>query len=195
MWMTWAADVEVCLIFPEDYTCGTRGKVDAPKVASDGVLHVLHCDEVVAMQGMCGLYSWGWKGFLLCSFCRVHMSLGEFGLLVLGERVFVLCLRLSSSAVAMSKNDERLVPKPACMAGPADEGRTLAWTLVIESGHTPLRTRLWTCNRDLCGQLRRRHVYWVPGVMFEDMIRVWALLRGGRKAERFPVSCLSWLGT
>ena len=106
------------------------------------------------------------------------LSHDQFGPLVMDERVFVHCLCLSSAAVAMSNNDGLLVPKPTRMAGPADEGRTLARTLVIESGHTPLRTRLETCNRALNGPLRRRHVYWVPRVMFEDMIRVWALLRG-----------------
>ena len=44
--------------------------------------------------------------------------------------------------------------------GPSDEGKAPAWTLVIESGHTLLRTRLGTCNRDLNGPSRRQHFYW-----------------------------------
>ena len=35
----------------------------------------------------------------------------------------------------------------------------------------------WTCNKDLHGPLRRRHLKWVHKIMFEDLLRVWSLLQ------------------
>ena len=40
-----------------------------------------------------------------------------------------------------------MVPRPVHAAGPSHEEKELAWALIIESGHIPLRTRLGTCNR------------------------------------------------
>ena len=63
--------------------------------------------------------------------------------------------------------------------GHSVEKRALAWTMVIESGHIPLCTRLGTCNRDLYGPLGLRHCNWVHKVMFEEMLRIWALMQVG----------------
>ena len=94
-----------------------------------------------------------------------------------GRTRVVLCLRVSRAAVAMSNFDGLLVPRPTRMEGPSSGERAVVWTLVIESGHIPFRTRLGTCNRDLYGPLCLRHVNWVHRVMLEDMLRIWALMQ------------------
>ena len=45
---------------------------------------------------------------------------------------------------------------------PSAGERALVWTLVIASGHIPLRTGRGTCNRDLCGSLRLPHFKLAP---------------------------------
>ena len=73
--------------------------------------------------------------------------------------------------------DGLLVPRPAHAAGHSHEGRALAWSLIIESGHIPLCTRHGICSRDLYRPLRRRHLEWVQKIIFQDLHSVWALLR------------------
>ena len=58
--------------------------------------------------------------------------------------------------------------------------RALAWTLLIESGHIPLRTMLGTCSRDLYRPLRLRLLAWAQRVVFQDLYHVWALLQANR---------------
>ena len=58
--------------------------------------------------------------------------------------------------------------------------RALAWALLIESGHIPLRTRLGTCSRDLYRPLRRRLLVWTQRIIFQDLHNVWMLLQANR---------------
>ena len=72
-----------------------------------------------------------------------------------------------------------MVPRPAHAAGPSHDENELAWTLIIESGHIPLRTMLGTCNRDLYRPLRWRHLVWTQRIIFQDLY-VWKLIQANR---------------
>ena len=78
--------------------------------------------------------------------------------------------------VIMSDCDGLLVARPTHTAGPSPDEQALAWTLIIESCHIPLRTRLGTCNRKLRRPLRRRQLERVQTIIFQDLHSVWALL-------------------
>ena len=58
--------------------------------------------------------------------------------------------------------------------------RVLVWTLLIESGHIPLRTILGNCSRDLYRLLRLRLLAWAQQVVFQDLHHIWALLQANR---------------
>ena len=58
--------------------------------------------------------------------------------------------------------------------------RPLAWALLIESGHIPLRTMLGTCSRDLHRPLRLRLRAWAQRVVFQGLHNVWVLLQANR---------------
>ena len=58
--------------------------------------------------------------------------------------------------------------------------RALVCTLLIESGHIPLRTMLGTCSRDLYRPLRLRLLAWAQRVIFQDLYNVWAILQANR---------------
>ena len=73
-----------------------------------------------------------------------------------------------------------MVPRPAHATGHSVAEFVLAWTLVIESGHIPLYTRLGTCNKVLYRPLRWRHLMWTQRVIYQDLYNVWALLRANR---------------
>ena len=73
-----------------------------------------------------------------------------------------------------------MVPKQVHAAGLSHEERALVWTLLIESGHIPLRTRLGTCNRDLYRPLRWRYLVWTQRIIFQDLYNVWKLIQANR---------------
>ena len=73
-----------------------------------------------------------------------------------------------------------MVPRPAHAAGPSHE-KELAWTLIIDSGQIPLRTRLGTCSRDLYRPLRRRHLMWTQRIIFQDLHNVWTLIQANKE--------------
>ena len=73
-----------------------------------------------------------------------------------------------------------MVPRRAHAAELSHDERALAWALLIESGHIPLRTRLGTCSRDLYRPLRLRLLAWVQRVASQDLYNVWALLQANR---------------
>ena len=73
-----------------------------------------------------------------------------------------------------------MVPRPAHAAWPSHAEIELAWTLIIESGHIPLYTRLGTCNKALYRPLRWRHLMWTQRIIYQDLYNVWALLRANR---------------
>ena len=53
-----------------------------------------------------------------------------------------------------------MVPRRPLVAELSHDERALAWALLIESGHIPLRTMLGTCSRDLYRPLRLRLLAW-----------------------------------
>ena len=71
-----------------------------------------------------------------------------------------------------------MVPRLVRAAGPSHVEKGLAWTLIIESGHIPLRTRFGTCNRDMYRPLRWRHLLWTQRIIFQDLQNVWTLKQG-----------------
>ena len=73
-----------------------------------------------------------------------------------------------------------MVPRRPLVAELYYDERALVWTLLIESGHIPLRTMLGTCNRDLYRPLRLRLLAWAQQVVFQDLHHVWALLQANR---------------
>ena len=52
-------------------------------------------------------------------------------------------------SVPMSAFAGLMVPRRAHAAELSHDERALAWALLIESGHIPLRTMIGTCSRDL----------------------------------------------
>ena len=61
-----------------------------------------------------------------------------------------------------------MVPRRAHAEELSHDERALAWALLIESGHIPLRTMLGTCSRDLYRPLRRL-LAWAQQVVFQDL--------------------------
>ena len=83
-------------------------------------------------------------------------------------------------SVPMSAFAGLMVPRRAHAAELSHDERALAWALLIESGHIPLRTMLGTCSRDLYRPLRLRLLAWAQRVVFQDLYNVWALLQANR---------------
>ena len=73
-----------------------------------------------------------------------------------------------------------MVPRRAHAAELSHDERALAWALLIESGHIPLRTRLGTCSRDFYRPLRRRLLVWTQRIIFQYLHNVWMLLQANR---------------
>ena len=72
------------------------------------------------------------------------------------------------------------VPRRPLVAELSYDEKALVWTLLIESGHIPLRTTLGNCSRDLYRPLRLRLLAWAQRVVFQDLHHVWALLQANR---------------
>ena len=83
-------------------------------------------------------------------------------------------------SVPMSTFAGPMVPRRPHTAELSHDERALAWALLIESGHIPLRTMLGTCSRDLHRPLRLRLLAWVQRVVFQDFHNVWVLLQANR---------------
>ena len=83
-------------------------------------------------------------------------------------------------SVPMSDFADLMVPRRAHAAELYHDERALAWALLIESGHIPLRTRIGTCCRDLHRHLRRRLLVWTQRIIFQDLHNVWMLLQANR---------------
>ena len=66
------------------------------------------------------------------------------------------------------------VPRRPLVAELSYDERVLEWTLLIESGHIPLRTILGNCSRDLYRPLRLRLLAWAQQVVFQDLHHVCA---------------------
>ena len=77
-------------------------------------------------------------------------------------------------SVPMSAFAGLMVPRRPHAAELSHDERALAWTLLIESGHIPLRTMLGTCSRDLYRPLRLRLLAWAQPVVFQDLQRLGA---------------------
>ena len=73
-----------------------------------------------------------------------------------------------------------MVPRRVYAAELSHDERALAWALLIESGHIPLRTILGTCSRDLYRPLRLKLLDLAQRVVFQDLYNVWALLQANR---------------
>ena len=73
-----------------------------------------------------------------------------------------------------------MVPRRPLVAVLSYDERVLVWTLLIESGHIPLRTLLGNCCRGLHRPLRLRLLAWAQQVVFQDLHHVWALLQANR---------------
>ena len=72
-----------------------------------------------------------------------------------------------------------MVPRRPLVVELSYDDKVLAWALIIESGHIPIRTLLGTCSRDLYRPLRLR-LAWAQRVVFQDLHHVWALLQANR---------------
>ena len=72
-----------------------------------------------------------------------------------------------------------MVPRRPLVEELSYDERALVWTLLMESGHIPLRL-LGTCSRDLYRPLRLRLLAWAQQVVFQDLHHVWALLQANR---------------
>ena len=73
-----------------------------------------------------------------------------------------------------------MVPRQPLVADLSYDERVLVWTLLIESGHIPLRTLLGNCSRDLYRPLRLRLLAWAQQVVFQDLHHIWALLQANK---------------
>ena len=82
--------------------------------------------------------------------------------------------------VPMSDFARLMVPRRAHAVELSHDERALAWALLIESGHIPLRTMLGTCSRDLYRPLLRRHLVWTQRIIFQEMYNVWTLIQANR---------------
>ena len=83
-------------------------------------------------------------------------------------------------SVPMSAFAGLMVPRRPHAAELSHDERALAWALLIESGHIPLRTMLGTCSRDLYRPLPLRLLPWAQLVVFPDLHNVWAVLQANR---------------
>ena len=93
--------------------------------------------------------------------------------------VFVPVLRAVYS-VPMCALVGFMVPRRPLVVELSYDDKVLAWALIIESGHIPLRTLLGNCSRDLYRPLRLRLLAWAQRVVFQDLHHVWALLQANR---------------
>ena len=73
-----------------------------------------------------------------------------------------------------------MVPRRPLVAELSYDERALVWSLLIGSGHIPLRTLLGNCSRDLYRHLRLRLLACAQQVVFQDLHHVWALLQANR---------------
>ena len=73
-----------------------------------------------------------------------------------------------------------MVPRHPLVADLSNDERIFVWTLLIESGHIPLRTLLGNCSRDLYRPLRLRLLAWAQQVVFQDLHHIWALLQANK---------------
>ena len=73
-----------------------------------------------------------------------------------------------------------LVPRRPLVAALSYDDKVLAWTILIESGHIPIRTLLGNCSRDLYRPLRLRLLAWAQRVVSQDLHHIWALLRANK---------------
>ena len=76
--------------------------------------------------------------------------------------------------------DGFMVPRRPLVVELSDDDKVLAWALIIESGHIPIRTLLGNCSRDLYRPLRLRLLAWVQRVVFQDTHHIWSLLQVNR---------------
>ena len=76
--------------------------------------------------------------------------------------------------------DGFMVPRRPLVVELSDDDKVLAWALIIESGHIPIRTLLGNCSRDLCRPLRLRLLAWAQRVVFQDLLHIWTLLQVNR---------------
>ena len=83
-------------------------------------------------------------------------------------------------SVPMSAFACLMVPRRPLVAELNYDERELAWALLIESGHIPLRTILGNCSRDLYRPLRLRLLAWAQQVVFQDLHHIWAILQANR---------------
>ena len=83
-------------------------------------------------------------------------------------------------SVPMCALDGFMVPRRPLVVELSDDDKMLAWALIIESGHIPIRTLLGNCSRDLYRPLRLRLLAWAQRVVFQDLHHVWALLQANR---------------
>ena len=73
-----------------------------------------------------------------------------------------------------------MVPRRPLVVELSYDDKVLAWALIIESGHIPIRTLLGNCSRDLYGPLRLRLLAWAQRVVFQDLHHIWALLQANK---------------
>ena len=73
-----------------------------------------------------------------------------------------------------------MAPRRPLVAELSHDERALAWALLIESGHIPLRTMLGACSRDLHRPSRLRLLAWAQRVVFQDLHHIWTLLQANR---------------
>ena len=73
-----------------------------------------------------------------------------------------------------------MVPRQPLVADLSYDERVPVWTLLIGSGHIPLRTLLGNCSRDLHRPLRLRLLAWAQQVVFQDLHHIWALLQANK---------------
>ena len=76
--------------------------------------------------------------------------------------------------------DGFMVPRRPLVVELSDDDKVLAWALIIESGHIPIRTLLGNCSRDLYRPLRLRLLAWAQRVIFQDIHHIWTLLQVNR---------------
>ena len=73
-----------------------------------------------------------------------------------------------------------MMPSQPLIADLSYDERVLLWTLLIESGHIPLRKLLGNCSRDLYRPMRLRLLAWAQQVVFQDLHHIWARLQANK---------------
>ena len=73
-----------------------------------------------------------------------------------------------------------MVPRRPLVVELSCDDKVLAWGLIIENGHIPIRTLLGNCSRDLYRPLRMRLLAWAQRVVFQDIHHIWTLLQANR---------------